>query len=167
MLKKSCPEFDPTMHACIFQPHTVSLCYLFIIYSFLALHGLHCCTQQVAAAASCIAFQFQQTGDYSLVVVCGLLIKLTSLVAEHGLQMWGLHQLEHVGCNSCGTQNQLPHGMWDLPGPGIYPMSPVVAGGFLTTGPSGKSQFLCMLLLEKFVQMQALQHCSKTFQVPF
>ena len=29
--------------------------------------------------------------------------------------------------------------MWDLPGPGIEPLSPALAGGFLTTGPPGKS----------------------------
>ena len=29
--------------------------------------------------------------------------------------------------------------MWDLPGPGINPMDPAVAGGFLTTEPPGKS----------------------------
>ena len=29
--------------------------------------------------------------------------------------------------------------MWDLPGPGLEPMSPVLAGGFLTTVPPGKS----------------------------
>ena len=29
--------------------------------------------------------------------------------------------------------------MWKLPGPGIEPMSPVLAGGFLTTGPPGAS----------------------------
>ena len=29
--------------------------------------------------------------------------------------------------------------MWDLPGPWIEPTSPAVAGGFLTTGPPGKS----------------------------
>ena len=28
--------------------------------------------------------------------------------------------------------------MWDLPGPGIKPMSPALAGRFLTTGPPGK-----------------------------
>ena len=28
--------------------------------------------------------------------------------------------------------------MWDLPGPGLEPMSPALAGGFLTTAPSGK-----------------------------
>ena len=28
--------------------------------------------------------------------------------------------------------------MWDLPGPGLEPVSPAVAGGFLTTAPPGK-----------------------------
>ena len=31
--------------------------------------------------------------------------------------------------------------MWDLPGPGIEPMSPALAGGFLTTEPTGKSHY--------------------------
>ena len=29
--------------------------------------------------------------------------------------------------------------MWDLPGPGIEPVSPALAGGFLTTAPPEKS----------------------------
>ena len=29
--------------------------------------------------------------------------------------------------------------MWDLPGPEIEPVSPALAGGFLTTVPPGKS----------------------------
>ena len=29
--------------------------------------------------------------------------------------------------------------MWDLPRPGIKPVSPALAGGFLTTVPPGKS----------------------------
>ena len=28
--------------------------------------------------------------------------------------------------------------MWDLPGPGLKPMSPALVGGFLTTVPPGK-----------------------------
>ena len=31
------------------------------------------------------------------------------------------------------------HGMWDLPGPGLEPVSPALAGGFSTTAPPGKS----------------------------
>ena len=30
-------------------------------------------------------------------------------------------------------------GMWDLPGPGLEPVSPALAGGFLTTAPPGNS----------------------------
>ena len=30
--------------------------------------------------------------------------------------------------------------MWDLPGPGLEPVSPALAGGFLTTVSPGKSQ---------------------------
>ena len=30
--------------------------------------------------------------------------------------------------------------MWDLPGPGLEPVSPALAGGFLTTAPPGKSR---------------------------
>ena len=32
--------------------------------------------------------------------------------------------------------------MWHLPGPGIKPVSPALAGGFLTTAPPGKSSLL-------------------------
>ena len=30
-------------------------------------------------------------------------------------------------------------GMWDLPGPGIKPVTPALTGVFLSTGPAGKS----------------------------
>ena len=48
------------------------------------------------------------------------------------------------GLSSCGTWACLPHGMWNLPGPGIEPVSAALTGAFLTFGPPGKplSQFL-------------------------
>ncbi|KAJ8777491.1 hypothetical protein J1605_014381 [Eschrichtius robustus] len=39
----------------------------------------------------------------------------------------------------CGLLIALLCGMWDLPGPGLEPVSPALAGGFLTTAPPGKS----------------------------
>ena len=42
-------------------------------------------------------------------------------------------------CDSGQPQTQLPRSMWNLPGPGIKPMSPALAGRFLTSGPPGKS----------------------------
>ena len=44
------------------------------------------------------------------------------------------HRLSHHG-----AWTWLPCSMWDLPGPGIKPMSCALAGGFLTTGTPGKS----------------------------
>ena len=41
--------------------------------------------------------------------------------------------------SSCGARAQLLRGMWDLPGPGLEPVSPALAG-FLTTAPPGKSR---------------------------
>ena len=41
-----------------------------------------------------------------------------------------------VGFSSCGTQAQLPCSMWNLPRPEIEPVSPTLAGGFLSTVPT-------------------------------
>ena len=44
------------------------------------------------------------------------------------------------GLSSCGTQALLLCGMWNVPGPGIEPMSPALAEGFLSSVPPGKSR---------------------------
>ena len=43
------------------------------------------------------------------------------------------------GVSSVSTWAQLPHSMWNCPGPGTRPMSPAVASRFSTSGPLGKS----------------------------
>ena len=53
-----------------------------------------------------------------------------SLVAEHRLQT---HRL-----SNCGSRAQLLHGMWDLPRPGLEPVSPALAGRLSTTAPPRK-----------------------------
>ena len=60
------------------------------------------------------------------------------LVAEHRLQT---HRL-----SSCGSQAQLLRGMWDLPRPGLEPVSPALAGRFSSTAPPGKPQSFFFLL---------------------
>ena len=47
--------------------------------------------------------------------------------------------------SSCSERAQLLCGMWSLPGPGIEPMSPALAGGFLSTVASEKSNFSIFL----------------------
>ena len=49
--------------------------------------------------------------------------------------------------------------MWDFPGPGLEPMSPALAGGFLTTAPPGKS---LLKILKYFLYM--LLHTEKIFR---
>ena len=67
---------------------------IYFIYLFLAVLGLCCC---VRAFSSC--------GEWGLlfVAVCGLLIEVASLVAEHGIYMPGLQELWLTGS---GAQTQ-------------------------------------------------------------
>ena len=48
------------------------------------------------------------------------------------------HRLQTRRLSSCGSQAQPLRGMWDLPRPGLEPMSPALAGRFSTTAPPGK-----------------------------
>ena len=61
-----------------------------------------------------------------------------SVVVVHGLSSCGSRAIKHR-LSSCGARASLLRGMWDLPGPGLEPTSPALAGGFLTTVPPGKS----------------------------
>ena len=64
------------------------------------------------------------------ITVRGPLTIAASPVAEHRLQTCRL--------SNCGSQAQLLRGMWDLPRPGLKPVSPALAGRFSTTAPPGK-----------------------------
>ena len=60
-----------------------------------------------------------------------------SVVVAHGLRSCGSQALERR-LSTCGAQAQLLYSMWYLPRPGLKPVSPALAGGFLTTAPPGK-----------------------------
>ena len=87
---------------------------------------------------------------YSLLQCTGFslrwLLLLQSMGSRHtGLSSCGLLAVERR-LSSCGTWAQLLRSMWDLPSPGLEPMSPALAGGFLTTSPPGEptSSFLTL-----------------------
>ena len=63
-----------------------------------------------------------------------------SVFAACGLSSCGSRAPEHRLCTS-GTQAWLLRSMWDLPGSGIKPRSPALAGRFFATEPPGK---LCL-----------------------
>ena len=50
--------------------------------------------------------------------------------------------------------------MWDLPGPGLEPMSPALAGGFLTTVPPGKPPETYLTLFKANRDVAFLTHLS-------
>ena len=96
------------------------------MYLFLAVLGLHC---------------------FVWAFYLGTTRRGCSPVAMQGL-FTVAQALEHVGfssclavehrVNNCGVPAQLLHGMLDLPGPGIKPVSSAMAGRFFTTEPPGK-----------------------------
>ena len=91
----------------------------------MAVLGLRFC---VRALSSC-----RKRGPL-LIVVCGPLTIVASLVAEHRLQTRRL--------SNCGSRAQLLRGMWDPPRTGLEPVSPALAGRLLTTAPPGKPNIL-------------------------
>ena len=95
--------------------------FLIFIYLFMAALGLPFCAR---AFSSC-----GERGPL-FIAVHGPLTIVAFLVAEHRLQT---HRL-----SSCGSRAQLFHGMWDLPRPGLEPMSPALVGRLPTTAPPGK-----------------------------
>ena len=95
--------------------------YLFIYLLILAVLGLRFCAR---AFSSC-----GERGPLLITVRVPLTVA-ASLVAEHRLQTRRL--------SSCGSRAQPLRGMWDLPRPGLEPVSPAPAGRFSTTVPPGK-----------------------------
>ena len=91
-------------------------------------------------------------GERDLLSSCSVkpLIEAASLAVEHGLygtrasiivaywlssfSSWTLE----FRLSSCDTRAWFPHGMWDLSGSEIEPMSPTLTGRFFTTEPPGK-----------------------------
>ena len=123
----------------------VNFCFFIflIIYLFLALLGLCCC----------LGFSIVVTGrGYSLVAVCRFLtLSLSFFFGGRGgglscCKKWAVGCVGFTACgfwtlehwfNSCGIQALLLDGMWDLPGSGIKPISPAIAGGFFALSQHG------------------------------
>ena len=91
------------------------------LFIFMAVLGLRFCAR---AFSSC-----GKQGPL-FIAVRGPLTIAASPVVEHRLQTRRL--------SSCGSRAQLLRGMWDLPRPGLEPMSPALAGRLSTTAPPGK-----------------------------
>ena len=102
---------------------------LFIFILFLTVLGLRFCAR---ALSSC-----GKRGPL-FIAVRGLLTAAASPVAGHRLQTRRL--------SSCGSRAQPLRSMWDLPRPGLEPVSPTLAGRFSTTAPPGKPSLLYFVM---------------------
>ena len=98
----------------------------------LAVVGLSCCMQA-----------FSRCSEPGLLSSCSVWASRCG-----GFSSCGASALERK-LNSCGTRAMFPCSMWYFPRPGIEPVSPALAGRFLTTRQPGKSQFLCFEVREK------------------
>ena len=104
------------------------------IYLFLAALGLRCCAR---AFSSC--------GKQGLLFLqcVGFSLRWLLLLQSTGSRLMGFNscgsQALECRLSSCGTQAEVLRGMWDLPRPGLKPVSPALAGRFLTTALPGKS----------------------------
>ena len=127
----------------IFLKLNLFLCiYFWLRWVFVAARGL----SLVAAS-----------GGYSSLLCAGFslwwLLLLRSTGSRHtGFSSCGTRASVVVahGLSSCGSRAYLLRGMWDLPGPGLEPMSPALAGGFLTIVPPGKS--LTWIIFKVFLE---------------
>ena len=87
------------------------------------------------------------------IAVRGPLTIAASVVAEHRLQTRRL--------SSCGSRSQLLRGMWDLPRPGLEPVSPASAGRVSTTAPLGKPPFYILIVVVVILQYAIVKICKQ------
>ena len=99
------------LFVCLFVLH-FWLSFNLLAYSFIL--GLHCCT-----------WAFSSFRDWGLlwVVVHSSLTAAASLAAEHRFQVHKLQQLRLPGSRAWAHGLQLLHVMWNLPRPGIKPVT--------------------------------------------
>ena len=65
-------------------------------------------------------------------------------MVEHGFSGVQASVVVARGLGNCDALAQLLHGMWNLPRPGLKPVSPALAGRFFTTEPPRKPDYLLL-----------------------
>ena len=89
---------------------------------------------------------FSSCREWGLLSGCGARASLQRL-----LLLWSTGSRVHKP-HSGGSWAWLFHSLWNLPGSGIEPVSPALAGEFLTTEPSGKFHTYMLLSADPLTQ---------------
>ena len=146
--------------------HRYILIHIYIIsfFSFVFFFLFGCIGSSLLSAGF---LQLRRVGGYSSLWCVGFSLRwllllwsmgcrcTASVAVARGLSSCGSWALERR-LSSRGTLAQLLHGMWNLPGPGVEPMSPALAGGFLTTAPTGKSSNFLLISCNIYFLFQIL-----------
>ena len=138
--------------------------YFWLCWVFIAAHRLYLWLQR-AGVTLCCGVRASHCSGFSC---CGAwaLGARASVVVAHGLSSCGSRALE-CRLSSCGTRASLLCSMWDLPGPGLDPVSPSLAGGFLTTALPGKPLVFFLAKTFYFSQDFYNHKFSKIFKTCF
>ena len=122
--------------------HRIKYSAIFLINLFILFISFWLCWVFVAARRLSLV---AASGGHSLLRCAGFSLRWLLLLCSTGSTRAGFSScgarasvVVARGLSSCGAQAFLLCGMWDLLGPGLDPMSPALAGGFLTTVPPGK-----------------------------
>ena len=119
------------------SPLAIDLFFFFNFFIFFIYFWLHWVFVAVHALSLVVA-----NGDYSSLRCTGFSLWWLLLLRSTGFRCTGVSscgsQALERRLSSCGAWAQLLRGMWDLPRPGFEPVSPALAGEFLTTVPPGK-----------------------------
>ena len=78
---------------------------------------------------------FSSYGEQGLLSSCGKQASHCNVYSHFRAQARGC-----LDFSSCSVRASLPRSMWNIPGPGIEPVSPALADRLLITEPPGKSQ---------------------------
>ena len=106
----------------------------FTLFIYFWLHWVFVAVRRLSLVVASGGYSLLQCAGFSLQWL--LLLRSTGSRRE-GFSSFGAWALERR-LSSCSARAQLLYSMWDLPGSGLEPMSPALAGGFLTTAPPGK-----------------------------
>ena len=109
---------------------------LFILFIYFWLRWVFVAARGLSLVAVSGAYSSLWCAGFSLLWLLSLQSNGSRCLGFSNCGSWALERR----LSSCGTRAQLLHSMWDLPGPGFEPLSPALAGGFLTTEPPGKPE---------------------------
>ena len=136
--------------------------YFWLCWVFVSVQGLPLVAESGSHSSSRCADLSLFIADLSLfIAVRRPLTIAASLVVDHRLQTRRLSS--YGSLSSCGSQAQLLRGMWDLPRPGLEPVSPALAGRFSTTAPPGKPQIDALDCLHDLYFILPLPHLNSFF----